>query len=66
MTRYFEVKVTNCGNCQRADFSGFGECNEEYERTANFADSHRVFTENRNQLTPSCPMWDKTKESETK
>ena len=64
-TRYFEVKVTKCGECK--------EANQHYEIcTYGLIDTEHAhrrasqrFSENCKKLTDSCPMWNKTKESET-
>lgn len=58
-TRYFEVKVENCQTCPNND-EGVA-CD-----IAPFKQWKKVFNENKDQLTDSCPMWNETKESETK
>ena len=64
-TRYFEVRVTGCKNCHLSD------CDMEvclhgivFTEHQNRRASQR-FSENFKALTPSCPMWEQTKESET-
>lgn len=63
MTRYFEVKVTGC--CECACRSG-DRC---YHYSMNLKSNYlceKVYAENKDKLTDSCPMWNETKESETK
>lgn len=67
-TRYFEVKVTGCKNCH--------ECYSTYDETwgvTSYSCGHAnadvkdkiLFQQNKDQLTPTCPMWNETEESET-
>lgn len=58
--RFFEIKVTGCGNCpsQTCDSATVSYyCGESGTET----EKHRRYAENFSELTPSCPMWPKTK-----
>ena len=60
MSRYFEVKVTECGNCPEPyydeAYSAYG-CGHNDAISKEF----KMFKQNKDQLTPSCPMWEQTK-----
>lgn len=60
MTRYFEVKVTGCRTCVYAS-TKIDIC-----KLASLFKWGVVYQQNKDQLTDSCPMWEQTKESETK
>lgn len=66
-TRYFPVttKVTSCMHCPKSEPSPFS-----YNKTCGMAytlpESQRLFHENVQALTDSCPMAAQHKESETK
>lgn len=61
-TRYFEVKVTGCIECkfQMEGDRCYKICSMDIGK------STQTFEENEYELTPICPMWNETKESETK
>ena len=65
-TRYFEVKVTGCKDCPIANLNA-GCCTKnpaiDHE---SYVAAYRIYQQNLDQLTDSCPMWEQTKESETK
>lgn len=68
-TRYFEVKVTGCMNCpNKAQAHYWGSvCGLKYRTIADTAQAaNLIYKQNKDQLTLSCPMWNETKESETK
>lgn len=57
--RYFEVKVTGCNNCPYSEFSyGSWVCTHGNVGI----ETMKTYDENDQQLTPSCPMWNETKE----
>lgn len=62
--RFFMVKVTGCKDCIHADTDGFGSCNKAYWKTKSIAVSYQVFNENKNAITPSCPMYPQSQEVE--
>ena len=62
-TRYFEVKVRSCSECPFADNADQMDCLHDF-KTAALASTRWI--ENVQRITPSCPMWNQTKESETK
>ena len=53
--KYFEIKVINCTECPNK--GEYQECD-----LAPFKKWEEVYEENKDQLTPSCPMWQETKE----
>ena len=62
-TRYFEVKVTGCKNCPYR----CGDMCYHYKMDIKPVSlCEKVYEEKTHQLTPSCPMWNEIKESETK
>ena len=64
-TRYFEVKVTGCNNCPEPYYDpNYGVYGCGYNDA--IGKEFKTFKQNQNTITPSCPMWDMTKESETK
>ena len=59
--RYFEVKVTSCDNCpRRVSFRCFHP--DLWQQSIEHQDA--TYFANRFNLTPSCPMWNETKEQE--
>lgn len=58
MTRYFELKVEKCKGCIYAA-KKIDVC-----KLASLFKWGIVYQQNKDQLTPSCPMWNETKESE--
>lgn len=64
-TRNFEVRVTGCKNCPHfAD--EFGACFKQRTIGYGTKKERKLVSENYDKLTDSCPMWEQTKESETK
>ena len=61
MTRYFEVNVTGCKDCPYARRKQ-QYCNIPMTSVG----AERVYAENKDQLTDSCPMAAQHKESEPK
>jgi len=57
--RYFEIKVTACGDCPYSNLE-HGWCDVEDNGGQPY--TMRLCRENSDQLTPSCPMWNETKE----
>lgn len=62
-TRYFDLKVTGCCECpcRRGDICYHYKMNLKPNSLC-----EKTYEENKDQLTPSCPMWNETKESEIK
>lgn len=67
MTRYFEVKVERCGDCSFLHYSDESGNMCLHDSTPDSRDIRQtIYQQNKHQLTPTCPMWGETKESETK
>lgn len=66
MSRYFEVMVTGCNNCPSHEWRTYNDtvCGEWCGESDN--ESWHLIRDNKYAITPSCPMWEQTKESETK
>jgi hypothetical protein len=64
-TRYFEVKVTGCNSCPKKNIK-YDCCDVDFDVGAAYLKYHEIFKQNKDQLTDSCPMWEQSKESETK
>lgn len=58
--KYFEIKVTNCTECKHR----FGAycCHDPICLRKSPEQRGIIFDENCQELTPSCPMWQETKE----
>lgn len=57
--------VKSCFNCPMANRSVY-QCTKYRRDDQSTTGAFRVYEQNKDQLTPSCPMWNETKESETK
>jgi hypothetical protein len=66
MTRVFTVEVTGCKNCPSANPNAHCCTKNPAIDHESYVAAYRIYQQNKDQLTPSCPMWDKTKESEIK
>jgi radical SAM superfamily enzyme len=66
-TRVFTVEVTGCMNCPNKLFdAGYRifYCTNHPDKYSH--KRYDLYQQNKDQLTDSCPMWNETKESETK
>lgn len=58
--RAFTFVVTGCSNCPSARIIkiGYGICSEI---TTAGIDDHEIYKQNKDAITPTCPMWNEAK-----
>lgn len=61
--RSFTFEVTGCWYCPDAKHATYNDivCRSWCTNAKKGTDSEQIFIENCNGITPSCPMWDKSK-----